>query len=204
MDSADGSNPFSWKGTAYEGSVSWTSAKNSDVIYTPRWSTRTGTLKLNNVGSSPFAPGTVLKILAKPYEQFGVDAYKNRPFVGTETQVPVMDPPSPGLGMVWDLTDFATNGVIRINATATNPTNLVWTPTDGTNVTFSWPTDHIGWELLSQTRALTNGLSMARSNWNVVVGSTLTNEITITNWLGDPEDRDEGARFYMLAHPEIE
>lgn len=192
MDSAPGSNPFGNAPTLS------TTAKSSDVIYTSRWSTRTGTLRMNRLGNTPWTNGTVIKILSKPFEQFG-GGFRNRPFDNTETQLPVMDPASPGLGLVWDRSDFATNGIIRISATATNPIPLSVIPFDGTNVTFNWPSSHIGWELLTQTRALTNGLSMARTNWSVVAGSIFTNSITITNWI----NRDNGAVFYRLGHPQF-
>src|SRR5690606_16827003 len=122
---------------------------------------------------TPWTNGTILKLFGKPLETFGGN-FRNIPFGGTESQVPVMDPASPGLGLLWVLTDFATNGVIRITNTASTPTDLVVTPFSGTNVTFSWPASHIGWELLTQTRALTNGLSLVRTNWSVVAGSTAT------------------------------
>jgi len=190
-DSADGSNPMK---NAQTGSLA---AKNSDVVFSSRWSTRTGTLRMNRVGTTPWTNGMVLKVFGKPFENFN---YLNRVFDGTETQMPVMDPASPGLGLVWSLQDFATNGVIRIFGTASTPTNLVATVFEGTNVTFSWPSNYTGWELQTQTRTLTNGLSMVRSNWTVVAGSTTTNAVTITNWI----NKSSGAVFYRLGHPTFE
>jgi hypothetical protein len=193
MDSASGSNPMGNTGT------SSTAAKNSDVILTSRWSTRTGTLKMNRLGATPWTNGTVIKVLSKPFEHIG-GGFRNRPFDGAEAQLPVMNPPSPGLGLVWDRRDLATNGVIRIAGTASFPTDLTVTRFDGTNVTFSWPSSHTGWELLTQTRSLTNGLSLARTNWTVFTGSIFTNSITITNWINS----DSEAVFYRLAHPQFE
>ena len=191
MDSADGSNPF---GSVPNGSAN---AKRSDVLYLDRWSTVQGTLQITNIGTQPFAVGTVLKLFKRDFDQFG-PTFGNVPL--NDGQLPVMDPESPGLGMIWDLSKFRTNGVISILGTATNPPTLDAFYFQRTNVTFSWPTNHIGWELLTQTRPLTNGLSLARSNWTVVAGSTATNLITITNWIG----KDPGAVFYRLGHPQYQ
>jgi hypothetical protein len=199
MDSAAGSNP---KGNAATGS---SAAKNSDVIFSSRWSTRTGTIRLNRLGVTPWTNGTVLKIFGKPSEQAG-GAFRNRVFDGVQGQKPLIEPPSPGLGLLWNLEagpdggGIATNGIITIVGTASTPTNLTTTIFQGTNVTFSWPTNYIGWELLRQTRSLTNGISTARSYWTVVAGSTTTNMVTITNWV----DLDIGAEFYRLAHPPLD
>jgi hypothetical protein len=42
-------------------------------------------------------------------------------------------------------------------------------------ITLSWPADHTGWQLQSNSVGL-----MATSAWFTVPGSTLTNQITIT------------------------
>lgn len=44
----------------------------------------------------------------------------------------------------------------------------------GSQMWFSWPTDHIGWELQAQTDSLSAGLG---SNWSMVFGSNSTNQI---------------------------
>jgi hypothetical protein len=192
MSSPNGSNPFNNAGAV------WAGAKNSDVLYMDRWSTMSGTLVISNISATPYAVGTKFKLFKKQFDEFGT-AFGNVPF-SVEGQLPVMDPASPGLGLLWDLSQFRTNGTISITGTASTPTPLVATPVQGTNVTFSWPASYIGWELLSQTRQLTNGLSTVRSNWTLVAGSTATNSITITNWI----NTNSPAVFYRLAHPEFQ
>jgi hypothetical protein len=170
-------------------------AVNSDTLLSARWSTRTGTLRINNVGATPFADGMVINALAPLGSLFGI--YTNRVFDGTLNQVPVMDPPSPGLGLQWDLSDFAGWGAVRVvGGLATNPVPLVVSH-DGTNVTFSWPSSHTGWELQSQSNPLDIGLG---TNWTVVSGSTATNEITLSDWISDELE----VRAYRLAHPRFE
>ena len=113
-----------------------------------------------------------------------------------------MDPASPGLGLIWDLSLFRNYGVIKIGATATNsiPMDFTIFGGSGTNITFSWPTNHIGWELQTQANPLDVGLS---NNWTVVPGSTATNSVTITNWLdiGSGGSKKVQIKVYRLAHP---
>ena len=54
------------------------------------------------------------------------------------------------------------------------PTNLVLSSSNH-QMTFSWPTDHIGWQLQSNSVGL-----LATNAWFPVSGSALTNQITIT------------------------
>jgi hypothetical protein len=60
-----------------------------------------------------------------------------------------------------------------VNAT---PTNIV-TSISGNQLTLSWPADHIGWSLQSQTNSRSTGLN---STWYDVAGSTATNQMTFT------------------------
>ncbi|MCX6917061.1 MAG: autotransporter-associated beta strand repeat-containing protein, partial [Verrucomicrobia bacterium] len=57
---------------------------------------------------------------------------------------------------------------------ATNPTNIV-ASVAGNQLTLSWPADHTGWQLQS------NSVSVADSNaWFLVPGSTTTNQVILT------------------------
>ena len=184
MDSANGSNPFA-------GSNGAGAAKNSDVVYVDRWSTMQGIIQINNIGTQPYHPGTVFKLFKRDFDNF--PGFGNIPL--NVDQVPVVEPHSPGLGLVWDLSQFRTNGIISIAGTATNPVPLQTTIVQGTNITFSWPSDHKGWELQSQVNPLNVGLS---TNWSVVLGSPLTNQITITNWI---DTNKLELKVFRLAHP---
>jgi len=74
---------------------------------------------------------------------------------------------------------------------ASNPTNIT-ASVSGNTLTLSWPADHLGWILQSQTNSLTIGLS---TNWVDVAGSgsSNTNVITINPALP--------TAFYRLRHP---
>lgn len=56
----------------------------------------------------------------------------------------------------------------------TNPTNII-TSVSGNQLTLSWPADHIGWSLQTQTNSRSVGLS---ATWYDVAGSTATNQMT--------------------------
>jgi len=171
MDSVPGSNP---KGNAQTLS---STAKNSDVIFTSRWSTRTGTLRMNRLGTTPWTNGTVIKVLGKNYETFG---YRNRVFDGVTNQFPVMDPLSPGLGLLWDLSEFSTNGIVRVASGGPTTPPVLTNSVVGTTITLSWDTNYVGagWQLAAQTNSLEVGLT---GNWYPIPGteSTSTYDVTI-------------------------
>ena len=74
---------------------------------------------------------------------------------------------------------------------ATNPTNIMYHVASN-NLTISWPSDHIGWQLQVQTDNLAQGLG---TNWFDIVGSTTTNQWPI------PVNPNDGSVFYRLASP---
>jgi hypothetical protein len=99
-------------------------------------------------------------------------------------------PAAPGTGLVWDTSSLTNNGVLNvINAVNSNPTNLTAVVT-GNQLTLSWPTDHIGWYLQSQTNALSTGLG---TNWSDVPGATLVNSVNVTL---DPAN---GSVFFRMS-----
>jgi autotransporter-associated beta strand protein len=83
-------------------------------------------------------------------------------------------------------------GSLRVAApVATNPTNIV-AVVDGSNLNLSWPADHIGWRLETQTNALSVGLS---TNWSVWPGSDTTNAISVPISPANP------TVFFRLVYP---
>ncbi|MGH8022755.1 MAG: LamG domain-containing protein, partial [Limisphaerales bacterium] len=73
----------------------------------------------------------------------------------------------------------------------TNPTNLLFSVSGGTNLVLSWPSDHVGWTLQVQTNSLSIGLS---NNWVSVPNSSRTNRVAI------PVDANNGTVFYRLIY----
>jgi hypothetical protein len=193
MDSADGSNP---NGSGPNGSAA---AKSSDTIRSDRWSTVRGTLVITNVGVANYAAGTIFKVFKKPFDEFGA---KNVP-LSNNGELPAMEPASPGPGLLWDLSNLRTNGWITITTTASTPPVLVSAVAQGTNLTFSWPSGYQGWDLQTQVNPIHVGLS---NNWTVLhkIESSFDTNLTLTNWLGDPDELEEEIRVYRLAHPSFD
>jgi len=93
-------------------------------------------------------------------------------------------------GLGWSFNP--TNGVLSVVQTvATNPTNIYSTVGSG-NVTLSWPSDHLGWRLQSQTNVLSIGLG---TNWVDVPNSTNATQATL------PIDGGNGSVFFRLVFP---
>jgi hypothetical protein len=84
-----------------------------------------------------------------------------------------------------------TNAAITVNTT---PTNIL-AKVSGTNLTLSWPADHIGWRLLTQTNNLANGISGNMNDWGTVANSASTNLVTI------PINPTKPTEFYRLIYP---
>jgi len=104
------------------------------------------------------------------------------------TNLPVL---APGLG--WNF-DPASGRLSVVQVVATNPPTLLWTA-NGTNLTLSWPVDHVGWRLLVQTNDLASGLSLNSNDWMTVPGSQTTNQVSLTL------DPTHPAEFYRLVYP---
>jgi autotransporter-associated beta strand protein len=73
----------------------------------------------------------------------------------------------------------------------TTPTNLV-SVINGNKLELSWPADHLGWRLQSQTNSLTSGLG---TNWVEVTGSATATSVTNTI------NAANGAVFYRMVYP---
>jgi autotransporter-associated beta strand protein len=83
-------------------------------------------------------------------------------------------------------------GSLAIGVTiASNPTNITFS-VSGNTLSLSWPSDHLGWILQTQTNSLSTGLS---SNWADIAGS---DSITSTNITVNPANP---AVFYRLRKP---
>ncbi len=92
-------------------------------------------------------------------------------------------------------TNLTTDGTLVVlqgaSPVATNPTNITFSVSGGT-LSLSWPADHLGWRLQSQTNALNVGLT---SNWFDVEGSTSVTQMDLTI------SATNEAVFYRLMYP---
>jgi autotransporter-associated beta strand protein len=84
------------------------------------------------------------------------------------------------------------SGSLQVAVTiASNPTNITAT-VSGNTLSLSWPANHLGWILQSQTNSLATGLS---TNWVDVAGSSSSTTATVTINPAAP------AVFYRLRYP---
>jgi hypothetical protein len=129
---------------------------------------------------------------------------------------PILQPAPPKPGLTWDLRNLryldagGQNGIIRVVAVATNPTNFTTFSTASyfgvviTNVTtndffvttIEWPSNHTGWRLLQQKSTLTQGLRPGSANWNEVFFGRWTNLMVLTNTYST-----NVAQFYWMVYP---
>jgi glucuronoarabinoxylan endo-1,4-beta-xylanase len=72
---------------------------------------------------------------------------------------------------------------------------LITAVLNGSSLTLSWPVDHTGWTLLSQTNHLTNGVSQNPADWMRVTSSSSTNQTVISISPNDPRG------YYRLVYP---
>ena len=129
-----------------------------------------GTLVINSVGN-PLAGGDAIQL-------FSAGSYTG----GFNTIIPA----TPGPNLLWNTSTLTTDGTLRVASnTNPNPTNLV-VSVSGNQLTFSWPSDHTGWTLQTQTNSLFGP-------WFDIPGSSTTNQITI------PIDRTKLDVFYRMV-----
>ena len=87
---------------------------------------------------------------------------------------------------------LALNGTLAvISPVNTAVTNLGYA-VNGAQLQLSWPNDHTGWRLETQTNGIGAGLG---TNWSTVSGSALTNQI----WI--PMNSTNGSVFFRLVYP---
>ena len=98
-------------------------------------------------------------------------------------------PATPGTDLGWNTSTLATDGTLRVVST-TSP--AFTTQVSGTQLTLSWPADHIGWRLQRQINAAGVGLTTA---WVDLAGFTTTNSVTVT------VNPANGSVFYRLVYP---
>jgi glucuronoarabinoxylan endo-1,4-beta-xylanase len=65
----------------------------------------------------------------------------------------------------------------------------------GKNLILSWPTDHTGWTLFSQTNNLNNGVSANINDWVRLANSATTNQVVI------PMSSTQSGGYFRLVYP---
>ncbi|MBW8864399.1 MAG: hypothetical protein JF609_05650, partial [Verrucomicrobia bacterium] len=147
----------------------------SDVITNITTLTLGGTLALNLTGDT----------------LVGGDSFKLFSFASASGAFSAITPDTPAPGLQWDTSHLATDGTLRASAVNAAPTNIT-VVVSGNTLTLSWPADHTGWRLQSQTNSLGIGLT---GSWSDVAGSTLVNSVNITL------NPAYGTVFYRMVYP---
>jgi autotransporter-associated beta strand protein len=138
-----------------------------------------GVIMVTNIGATPLAAGDTFKI------------FSAASFSGAFSAANL---PALGQNLYWT-NRLAVDGTLSVLSTAsTSPTNMVWS-VSGTNLTFSWPADHLGWRLLMQTNHLSSGVSLNPNDWATVPGSQQTNQVSV------PVNPANAVEFYRLGYP---
>jgi len=78
-----------------------------------------------------------------------------------------------------------------VTGIASNPTNIT-ASVNGATLNLSWPADHIGWILQSQTNSLGDGLD---TNWVDITGSGAGTSVSFSINPAKP------TVFFRLRHP---
>jgi len=132
----------------------------NDLIRVVGTNTYAGTLVITNSGVTALTNGAAFKLFSSSTN------------ISNFTTVSG----TPGAGLNWSFNP--TNGVATViggGGPATNPTNITVLVSGGV-LTLSWPADHLGWTLQSQTNSATSGIS---TNWFDVIGSSASTQAVL-------------------------
>jgi hypothetical protein len=139
-------------------------ANTNDVLGVDKWSNFRGALTMNNIGASPFAVGQTFRIFVNNFIPPGGTNASEAAFDLTNKITPVV----PGVGLKWDVSNLKHFGLISVvQGPLTQPT-LTSSNAGGTNMIFSWPLSHVGYQLQVQTNNLDVGLN---TNWYGLSGT---------------------------------
>jgi hypothetical protein len=145
----------------------------------------TATVNTNGVTASAASGTVAFKINSAP-QSVGTVAS------GTANSTPTAVPTSYTITAIYSGDSFyasSTNTLVVVGVNTT-PTNIV-TSVSGNHLTISWPADHTGWTLQSQTNSSSTGIS---ATWSDVGGSATTNQMIMTIDPANP------AVFYRLKY----
>jgi hypothetical protein len=135
-----------------------------------------GRLLVTNIGAQVITNGSVFKFF-----------YAANYTPGAVTVAPLV----PASGLVWDTSQLAVDGTLRVMPVNTSPPTLA-TSQSGNSLTLSWPPDHAGWRLQVQTNSTTIGIS---TNWITVPNSANVVSVTVPMVSTNP------CVFYRLVYP---
>ena len=148
----------------------------NDLLRVTGTLTAGGTLTVTNIGGT-LTNGTIFTLF-------------NQAAPGFTTTLPAGYVWTDNIGTAGAIT-LVSGGISLVNTTPTNITSSV----SGSTLTLSWPSDHTGWSLQTQTNTLAVGLTPATNTWFNVSGSSATNSVSVTI------DPLQPTVFYRLVYP---
>ena len=157
--------------------INHSAATTNDLLRVTGTLTAGGSLVVTNIGTT-LTNGTTYKLFSVAAPGFG------------STTLPAGYTWTDNIATAGSIT-LVTGGISLVNTTPTNITSSV----SGSTLTLSWPSDHTGWTLQTQTNALSIGLTPATNTWFGVAGSAATNSVVITI------DPVQPTVFYRLVYP---
>jgi hypothetical protein len=157
----------------------------NDVLAVDKFDQFRATFFFNNIGSITFAAGQSFLVISNNY------GLPNVPH-SSDNYLALVQPKVPGVGLQWNFANFKTNGIVAVMAAPLTPPHLTNAFVGGTNITFSWPSTHLGYQLQVQTNSLNVGLTS--TNWHPVNG---TEFVTSTNL---PVDSVNPSVFFRLSN----
>jgi autotransporter-associated beta strand protein len=152
------------------------SAATNDTLSGMSSVTYGGTLSLSNLAGT-LAAGDSFKI-------FTASSY-NGAFTA-------LTPATPGAGLAWDTTQLTLSGTLGILSSVNTSRTNITIAASGGSLDLSWPADHTGWSLQSQTNGINVGLG---TNWVTIPGTAGTNHVML------PINPANGSVFFRLVYP---
>jgi fibronectin-binding autotransporter adhesin len=139
-----------------------------------------GTLVISNVSTTSLTNGATFKLFDS--------ATRTGAFANVVSLTPAQV-------VTWDTSRLTIDGTISvIQATPLAGPNMAVSFSGGV-LGMSWPSNYLGWRLLSETNAFGVGLITNAANWFYVPGSSTTNAVYMN------VDTQKGSVFYRLVYP---
>jgi fibronectin-binding autotransporter adhesin len=149
-------------------------------------------LRATNTVATTITYGGTLKIVTLTGTIAATNTFKMFSASNYTGTFAAITPATPGINLVWNTNTLTTDGTLRIISTLnTNRTNITFS-VSSSNLTLSWPSDHIGWRLQAQSNAPPKGLG---TNWVDVPGSTTNGSMSF------PVGRTNGSVFFRMVYP---